>query len=358
MVNQALYPIAENMPDPLFVFASQTGGLLWMNNAAEVWLRRPLSSMSGIKVAAIASGFSEIGTHFPTPTNPTASYRGHDLQVNVRRQDYICRYQVFDCPQGIVLHLEPKEMGIRLDQTGARDQPVIMLGKMLAHELKNPLAGIRGAAQLLESEFSKEEDLELTELIKTEVDRIGRLAERMESFGQIEIDAFKPFNVHEVLRKATLLFENQNNGAIEFIETFDPSLPDVFGDEDSIMQVIVNLLANAIEAIQLGKSGNRVELRTRYRTGISKRLATGNQHALPVEVQIIDNGPGIAKKIQDRMFQPFVTSKANGQGLGLALISKIIGDHDGLVEVVSEPGKTVFSVLLPVEPQTNKTQGK
>jgi len=171
----------------------------------------------------------------------------------------------------------------------------------------------------------------------------------MEKFGQAEYDKFTNFNVHEVLRKATLLFENQNAGDLEFREVFDPSLPDVYGDIDGIMQVIVNLIANAVDAIRSEKAGGAITVQTKYRTGIQRRDHSGRKRSLPVEVKICDDGPGIPDKLRDRIFQPFVTSKANGQGLGLALIAKIIEDHGGLIEMSSEPGKTVFSILLPVK---------
>lgn len=344
------FPIGENHPDPILLFSCDTNQLKWMNSAAEAWFRQPKASMVGQAIVEFGTGFEELSEHLKPGDGAATSYLGHDLLVNVRRTDYICQYKIFTTSTGIALHLNPKELGTGLVHQAGPEQSVTMLGKMLAHELKNPLAGIRGAAQLLEADLSDADDLELTSLITTEVDRLGRLADRMEKFGQAEFDKFAHFNVHAVLRKATLLFESQNAGDLEFTEVFDPSLPDVFGDVDGIMQVVVNLLANAVDAIRSGKTSGTIKVQTKYRTGTHRRDRLGHKQALPVEVMICDNGPGISEKLRDRIFQPFVTSKSNGQGLGLALISKIIEDHNGLIEMSSEPAKTVFSILLPVKP--------
>ena len=342
------FSIGEHHPDPILLFCQDSVSLIWMNNAAEAWLRKPKTALMGKKIAEFGRGFDELSDRLILDANVPASYRGHDLLVNVRRKDFICQYKIFATTKGVALHINPKEVGTSLIRAGGPEQSVTMLGKMLAHELKNPLAGIRGAAQLLQADLTEPDDLELTELITTEVDRIGRLAERMEKFGQAEFDKFTNFNVHEVLRKATLLFENQNAGDINFKEVFDPSLPDVFGDLDGIMQVVVNLIANAVDAIRTEKAGGEIIIQTKFRTGIQRRDHAGQKRSLPVEVKICDNGPGIPEKLRDRIFQPFVTSKANGQGLGLALIAKIIEDHGGLIEMSSEPGETEFSILLPV----------
>ena len=221
-----------------------------------------------------------------------------------------------------------------------------MLGRMLAHELKNPLAGIYGAVQLLEAGLSEDADLEITELIKSEVKRIGRLADKMENFGDSTSSDFENFNIHTVLRKALLLIQNSDNSDIKFVENYDPSLPDVHGNMDQIMQVVINFLANATDAVYVNADKGRIEIQTQFRSGVRKKNQMGIVTTLPVEVRIIDNGAGINPQMQDRIFQPFVTSKANGHGLGLALVSKIISEHGGLVSCESEPGRTVFSILL------------
>lgn len=351
MTDVGNFPMGENHPDPTLLFSHNQKQLIWMNSAAESWFRKTKSALNGQTIGDFGAGFDELKMHIDQlDSNEAVSFRGHDLIVNVRRTDYICRYKIYPSSEGVVLQLSPKELGIGIVHSNGPDQSVTMLGRMLAHELKNPLAGIKGAAQLLEVELDSSDDLELTGLIKTEVDRIGRLADRMEKFGQADFDNFSHFNVHEVLQKASLLFANQGVENIEFIETFDPSLPDVFGDSDGVMQVFVNLIANAVDAISGENTSGVIQLETRYRTGIHRRDKLGRRHSLPVEVTVSDNGPGIPETLRESVFQPFVTGKSNGQGLGLALISKIIADHSGLIEVSSEPGKTVFSILLPVGP--------
>ncbi|NNC37592.1 MAG: hypothetical protein HKO02_09045 [Hyphomonadaceae bacterium] len=349
------YPIGENHPDPTLLFSIDRKHLKWMNGAAESWLRKPKSALIGQCISEFGRGFDELKTHINQLGNEdSTSYRGHDIIVNVRRIDFVCSFNIYNSAAGIVVQISPKEMGSGFVHATGPDQSVSMLGRMLAHELKNPLAGIKGAAQLLEVELENPDDLELTGLISTEVDRIGRLADRMEKFGQADFDNYTHFNVHEVLQKTFLIFVNQGLEDIEFVELFDPSLPDVFGDSDGIMQVLINLLANAVDAIKSVETHGVIKVETRFRTGIHRLDQTGRKHALPVEVRIIDNGPGIPEALRDRVFQPFVTGKSNGQGLGLALISKIIADHGGLIEVSSEPGQTEFSILLPVEPQADK----
>ena len=214
------------------------------------------------------------------------------------------------------------------------------MGRMIAHELKNPLAGIKGAAQLLRDDVDSEEGLALIELIGSEIDRIRRLADRMEKLGDDDPTGSEQVNIHEILRQARRIIQSANPNIV-FDERYDPSLPHAFGDPDTLMQALLNLIKNAAESA--GEHG-KIRLETSFRAGVrggkSGRL-------LPVQIQIIDDGPGIPKDMLTQIFQPFVTTKPEGQGLGLALVSKVATAHEGLVEVQSVPGRTVFSLLLP-----------
>ncbi len=343
------FPLAEAMPDPVFMLAADTSALVWMNNAAENWLQRSSSGLAGKTLTDISSGFDALGEGVAAALNIQTITRGHDLNIRANEQNYTCSYTVFACSPGVAVMIKPRRAGLEGSGAAQSNEAVTMLGRMLAHELKNPLAGIHGAAQLLESELESEDDKELTALIKTEVDRISRLAEKMEGFGSSQSGEREHFNVHTILRKAHLLFQNQSIGGISLHENYDPSLPQVFADQDALMQVVVNLVANAIEAIKAGGAGDKVEIRTSYRAGVGRKNVSGISYALPVNIKIIDNGPGIDEKLRARVFEPFVTAKANGHGLGLALVSKIIEDHGGFIDVSSEPGKTVFSILLPTD---------
>lgn len=356
------FPLAEFLPEPVLVLDAKTHCVQWMNPAAQDWTRRSLDHLLGKKITEISPDFEDLSESLERDLHFEGSIHGHDLSVRLwGNRKYLCSYIVYGLPRGIAVLLRPEQYG-RGGFVGAqRQDAVTMLGRMLAHELKNPLAGIRGAAQLLEAELSEPDDLELTALITTEVDRIGRLADQMEKFGAVEKGTLVPFNVHTILRKASLLFQSQSHENIQIKECYDPSLPPVLGDQDALMQVVVNLISNAIEAIKSAPSNEhdgeqpireanfgQIEIMTLYRTGIRRRLKDGTTMSLPMEIRIIDNGPGIDADLKARIFQPFVTSKANGHGLGLALVSKIIAEHDGLIDLKSEPGKTVFSILLPI----------
>jgi two-component system nitrogen regulation sensor histidine kinase GlnL len=232
---------------------------------------------------------------------------------------------------------------------------VSALAAMLAHEVKNPLSGIRGAAQLLEQSVPTEER-ELTTLICEETDRIVALVDRMEAFADGRPIERGPLNIHQVLNHVRRLSANGFGKNVRFIESYDPSLPDVFGDRDQLIQVFLNLVKNACEVP--GDSGEReIELSTAYKHGL--RLAVPGQQArvnLPLVVSVRDNGRGVPDELRAHLFDAFVTNKPTGTGLGLALVAKIINDHGGAIEYDSEPGRTVFRVMLPLQqPPANPT---
>lgn len=351
--------IAENLPDPLFILDGIGKNIRWVNSACEAWLGRSCASIVGRLLVDISSDFAPIYENMILNSDPNTTLRGYDLAIALRGQNAgIFNYQVFPSTHGqeeggraLLINIQ----AMKPPSAESADASVNMLGRMLAHELKNPLAGIRGAAQLLEADLHLPDDLELTELIKTEVDRISRLADSMENFGNTKSLTSENFNIHMVLRKAVLLFNNQSHEGVEIIENYDPSLPMVFGDRDALMQVMINLISNGIEAVKAIRSDGRIEICTGFRTGIKRRTKSGRSYALPVEVRIIDNGPGINPTIRERIFHPFVTSKANGQGLGLSLVSKIVSEHGGIIDVISESGRTEFSVLLPIENLNDET---
>ena len=219
------------------------------------------------------------------------------------------------------------------------------MAAMIAHEIKNPLAGISGAAQLLEMNAG-EDDRELTALIREEADRIGKLMSRVEQFGEIGPGRTRAVNIHDVLDRACRAARAGFASHLRFIEEYDPSLPPVSGDPDQLMQVFLNLMKNAAEATP--KVGGILTVRTAYRAGLKISLPGGRSESLPLQVMIGDNGSGVPEELQRTIFEPFVTSKATGSGLGLALVSKIIADHGGVISCESEPGWTQFRLLLPV----------
>jgi two-component system nitrogen regulation sensor histidine kinase GlnL len=224
---------------------------------------------------------------------------------------------------------------------------VTSMAAVLAHEIKNPLAGIRGAAQLIEQNAS-ESDRMLTRLICEETDRIRKLVDRMEVFTDRRPVDGKPVNIHEVLDHVRRLAKTGFARTVTFIESYDPSLPAVMGDKDQLIQVFLNLAKNACDAVA-GQTDGEIVLQTAFRPGVHLTVGgTRDRLALPLEVSVRDNGPGVPPDMLASMFEPFVTSKPKGAGLGLAIVAKIVSDHGGTIECDSEPRRTVFRVRLPM----------
>jgi two-component system nitrogen regulation sensor histidine kinase GlnL len=215
----------------------------------------------------------------------------------------------------------------------------------LAHEVRNPLSGIRGAAQLLESGAASSGDKALARMIRDESDRIAALIDRMEVFGGALPDSKTPLNVHELLDHVRLLAQSGFARHAKITTLYDPSLPLIEGDRDTLLQTFLNLFKNAAEAVPA--RGGVIAVSTRYEQGLSVSSGGRLRVQLPIAIRVRDNGPGIAEDLRDCLFEPFVTNKSRGSGLGLALVAKTIADHGGIVDVEAGPGKTVFRILLP-----------
>ncbi len=258
-----------------------------------------------------------------------------------------------DAPGWTLVSLQPRAVSPLADRqhgnrTAARS--AIGVAAMLAHEIKNPLSGIRGAAQLLAA-TADADGQELTGLIRTEVDRIVALIDRMEGFTDTRPLATAPENIHSVLGHVRQVALTGFAQGVPIRERYDPSLPPVAGNRDALVQVFLNLIKNAAEAVAAaGGTSGEILLTTAYRHGF-RVAAEGSARsvALPIEVCVIDTGFGPPPDVARHMFEPFVSTKRAGGGLGLALVAKIVGDHGGVVECerASDPPRTVLRVLLP-----------
>ena len=261
----------------------------------------------------------------------------------------------------VILLLQERSLAQRIDRQllyrGAA-RSMSGMAAVLAHEIKNPLAGIRGAAQLLEEAVSPA-DRTLAQLICNEADRIHALIDRMEAFGDPMALVRSPVNIHEVLDRVKQVAETSFGRRLRMVENFDPSLPPVWGDRDNLIQAFMNIVRNAADAAPADHG--EIVLSTAFRPGVRIATAMSGQGrrqglSLPLEVTVRDNGPGIAADLLPYIFDPFITTKSHGAGLGLALVAKIIADHGGVIECESQPRRTMFRVLLPVASTETKSE--
>lgn len=336
--------LVEDYPFP--IFQVEDGRILFANHSAQEWTGDSVKRMVGKKLSDIVqtepSLDEQIGKSRDINTALTNRACAATLPNGATVTCHISVYPIEGGSQGVSFWLA----GPRPRQ-GAMGGPVVTgMGRMIAHELKNPLAGIKGAAQLLRDDVKSEEGRSLLELIGSEIDRIRRLADRMETLGDQDPDDMGSVNIHTVLRKARQIVRSAEPRLV-FTENYDPSLPHAQGDPDTLMQALLNLIRNAQDALSETEKPE-IQLATTFRAGVTARGENGEQgRNLPIQISVTDNGPGISDEMQDHIFQPFVSTKRDGQGLGLALVSKVAKAHGGLVEVRSRPGRTTFSILLP-----------
>ena len=329
------------------------------NPAAEQLLGQSFRRLSGHSISTHLRFDEPLLAARIAETDVQVSARATGVQVvgqGPRRVD-VTFGPVIDQPGWQVLTLHDIGGAEAMRETqGAGEESVLRAPEVLAHEIKNPLAGIRGAAQLLARKLD-DNDLALTTLITDEVDRIAKLIDQMQSLSRRTATDLQPCNLHEAVRRARAVIEASGKSP-EIAEEFDPSLPPVLGNVDVLVQILINLFANAAEAI--GSSADpRIVVRTRFASGLKlHRSSDGGAVRLPIELRVSDNGPGIDQALRDHIFEPFVSSKKSGQGLGLALVRRLVGDMNGRVTCDRDEstGWTHFRIHLPLADERSRAR--
>lgn len=331
------------------------GRIVEVNPAAETFLNASARGLIGHPM------LDRVSIDAPIEEAMTRA-RAHDAALFIADADVTsgdrppvqCALQVAplqDAPDMLLVLISPREIADRMGRAmhnTAGAKSAIGMAEMLAHEIKNPLAGISGAAQLLAMGLGPD-DLELTDLIVEETRRIVKLLEQVEQFGNLRPPARRAVNLHDALDRARRSAMVGFGARMLIVEDYDPSLPATFADPDQLMQVFLNLLKNAAEAA--GTKGGTIRLHTFYDHSLRWRRKDGTGTSLPLQIEIIDDGPGVPPAIAENIFEAFVSGRDGGTGLGLALVSRIVSDHEGWISVDSVPGRTAFRISLPLAPR-------
>ena len=345
--------LVDALPHPV-VLVDRDGTILVANDAAEEFFQASEMVLTRHAIADIIPFGSPLVALIDQARERGAAVSEYkvdigSLRIGAERVVDIYAGPLPERPGSVLVMLQERSMADKIDRqltSRGAARTVTGLAAMLAHEIRNPLSGIRGAAQLLEPTVS-EEDRALTQLITEETDRIKRLIDRMEVFSDERPIEREPVNIHVVLDHVKRIAENGFARNIRILAEFDPSLPPVHANRDQLIQVFLNLVKNAAEAIGPDPDGEIV-LSTAFRPGVRLSVpGSRNRVSLPMEFCVRDNGPGVPPDLLPHLFDPFVTTKTNGTGLGLALVAKIVGDHGGVIECESQPRRTVFRVLMP-----------
>ncbi|MGR3540938.1 MAG: two-component system sensor histidine kinase NtrB [Hasllibacter sp.] len=347
------------LPVPAFL-TDASGTLRHANPAAEAFLTLSARSLSGTPLDRHIAADEPLGPAIGRALAGRAEVVLGDAEIRVRdRPAGRADIHVAPVEEGALILVIPRDIAARAAGPASRGgRSAIGMAEMLAHEIKNPLAGISGAAQLLSMNLSNG-DREMTDLIVAETRRVATLLEQVEAFGATPPPRRRAVNVHDLLDRARRSAAMGHAAHMHFREEYDPSLPPTWADPDQLVQVLLNLLKNAAEAQPpgAGRKPGTITLRTHYEAGLRVRRADGGAASLPLQVEVVDDGPGVPDAIREHAFEPFVSGRENGTGLGLALAGKIMADHGGWITLESRPGRTAFRLSLPIAPTDLTEEG-
>ncbi|GGG93458.1 ATPase [Glycocaulis albus] len=333
---------ADFLPSAVLLIDGR-GIITYVNDAAEALFERSARRLAGEALDGLGPWGSASRAVASRAVSEGRAVFAHDVRVEV--PDGTRRGAIDAAPQGdgacISIRLWPEAGAVARGDRAAN--AAAGFGRLLSHELKNPMAGARGAAQLIASSADPE-TAEMAALIMAELDRALRIADRWSKVGDIAPHPFAPFSLNEVASEALRSMSAASGKGLALIEDYDPSLPDAFGDRDLVLQAVLNLLVNAAEAVS-GQSDGAIEITTRYRMARPGGVAPEAR----LQIDITDNGPGVPDELGESIFSPFVTGKPAGEGLGLALVSRVAELHGGGLEYESRAGRTVFRMYLREE---------
>jgi len=333
------------VPNPILLINNKND-ILFANFSAELVFGESSKILRRKSLEDILPTDSQLLSLVKQVKNQTYSATQYDVIINDSNKKVLLVDVVAgNYEEYVILSIHKKAIAQQIDRRVVQKNihSLSGLSALMAHEIKNPLSGIKGAAQLLDGDV-KTQDKELTGLIIDEVDRIGDLINKLGEVSDKNIISRSAVNIHDVLQKVCNLAKNSFAKNCIIKEEFDPSLPEVFGDMNSLIQLFLNLIKNAAEA----KDNGIITIQTGYRHGFNIKVSGSKKRLkLPIYINIKDNGPGIPENIRSHLFEPFVSSKYGGSGLGLSLVSSIIEEHGGIIELNSNNNQTVFTVLLP-----------
>lgn len=330
------------------VLLNKSRKVIYANPSAEVLFATSAKQITGQDITQVFPGCEILHLAVDNAIENHSPFREHEFMLTTQRQVSLavtCTVTPVDlAPACLVLEFQQMDQQLRI----AREERMLIqqqanaeLLRNLAHEIRNPLGGLRGAAQLLEHELPQLTLREYTQVIIKEADRLQTLMDRL--LVPHRVPKYEPTNIHEVLERVRSLLLAESPKGVEVRRDYDTSLPELIGDREKLIQAVLNIARNAVQAMQ-GKG------RVTFRTRAERQVTLAKQrYRVAIKLQIIDNGPGIPADIRDRIFYPLVSGREGGSGLGLTLAQTFITQHHGMIECESEPGNTCFTILLPIE---------